>query len=39
VRDAVRSFGSTLREGVASVISFVAILLPWLVIIIPGVIC
>jgi hypothetical protein len=37
VRDALRSFGSNLREGIASVISFVAILLPWLVIIVPGV--
>lgn len=37
VRDALRSFGTDLREGIASVISFVAILLPWLVIIVPGV--
>jgi len=37
VRDAVHSFGTNLREGIASAITFVAILLPWLVIIVPGV--
>lgn len=36
VMDALRSFGSNFREAVGMVISFLAILLPWLVIILPG---
>jgi hypothetical protein len=38
VRDALKSFGATLRQAVANVIQFVAALLPWLVIIVPGLI-
>ena len=36
VMDALRSFGSTFREAVGMVIRFLAVLLPWLVIILPG---
>jgi hypothetical protein len=36
ILDAVRSFGSTFRDAVAQVIRFTAALLPWLVIILPG---
>ncbi|HKE92767.1 MAG TPA: DUF4349 domain-containing protein [Povalibacter sp.] len=36
VSDALESFGSDLKEAVAQVISFVAVLVPWLVIIVPG---
>lgn len=36
VLDALRSFGSDLKQALAGVISFIAVLLPWLVIIIPG---
>jgi hypothetical protein len=38
IRNALRSFGIDLGQGVAQVISFVAFLLPWLVIIVPGII-
>ena len=36
IRDAIRSFGVDFRDAVAQVIRFTAALLPWLVIIIPG---
>jgi hypothetical protein len=36
VMDALRSFGSNFREAVGMVIRFLAVLLPWLVIILPG---
>lgn len=36
IKDAVHSFGISFRSAVGQVISFVAALLPWLVIIIPG---
>lgn len=36
VRDALRSFGSDFREAVGMVIRFFAVLVPWLVIILPG---
>lgn len=36
--DAFRSFGSEFRYAVASVIRFFAVLLPWLVVIVPGLI-
>ncbi|MFC4313487.1 DUF4349 domain-containing protein [Steroidobacter flavus] len=36
VKDALRSFGSNFREAVAMVISFFAVLLPWLIVILPG---
>jgi hypothetical protein len=36
VRDALRSFGSDFREAVGMVIRFFAVLLPWLVVILPG---
>ena len=36
VTDALRSFGSNFREAVGMVIRFLAVLLPWLVIILPG---
>jgi hypothetical protein len=36
IRDAIRSFGVNFREAVAQVITFTAALIPWLVIIIPG---
>jgi hypothetical protein len=36
VKDALRSFGSDFREAVATVIRFFAVLLPWLVVILPG---
>lgn len=38
VMDALRFFGSDFREAIGQVIRFVAILLPWLIIIVPGVI-
>lgn len=37
VTDAFRSFGAEFREAIGSVIRFLAILLPWLVIILPGI--
>lgn len=36
--DALRSFGSEFKQAIAQVIGFVAVLLPWLVVIIPGII-
>jgi hypothetical protein len=36
VRDAFRAFGSNLRDALADVIQFVAALLPWLVVALPG---
>lgn len=36
VRDALRAFGSDFREAVGMVIRFFAVLLPWLVVILPG---
>jgi len=36
VRDALRSFGADFREAIGTVITFLAVLLPWLVIIVPG---
>lgn len=36
VADALRSFGSDFREAVSMVIRFFAVLLPWLVVILPG---
>jgi hypothetical protein len=36
IRDALRVFGSNFREAVGNVISFIAIVLPWLVIALPG---
>lgn len=36
VRDALRSFGSDFRETVGMVIRFFAVLVPWLVVILPG---
>ena len=36
IRDAIHSFGVNFRDAVAQVIRFIAALLPWLVIIIPG---
>lgn len=36
IRDALKFFGSTFREAVGNVISFIAVVLPWLVIILPG---
>jgi hypothetical protein len=36
--DAVRSFGSDLREAIAQVIRFIAFLLPWLIVIVPGIV-
>jgi hypothetical protein len=36
VTDALRSFGSNFRDAVGMVIQFLAVLLPWLVIILPG---
>lgn len=36
VSDALRYFGNDFREAVAMVIRFVAVLLPWLVIVLPG---
>jgi hypothetical protein len=38
VLDAFRSFGADLKEAMASVIRFTAFLLPWLVVIVPGLI-
>jgi hypothetical protein len=38
VLDAFRSFGSDLKEAIASVIRFTAFLLPWLVVVVPGLI-
>lgn len=38
VRDALRSFGSDFLRAIGQVISFVAMLLPWLVIAVPGLI-
>lgn len=37
VKDALRAFGSDFRAAVAMVISFFAVLLPWLVVILPGI--
>lgn len=36
IMDAIRSFGENFKEAVAQVIRFVAALLPWLVILVPG---
>ncbi|MBS0422746.1 MAG: DUF4349 domain-containing protein [Proteobacteria bacterium] len=36
IQDAVRSFGSEFRDAVAQVIRFTAALIPWLIIIVPG---
>ena len=36
ILDALHSFGSDFKEAVAQVIRFVAVLVPWLVIIVPG---
>lgn len=36
VRDALRYFGNDFREAVAMVIRFIAVLLPWLVIVLPA---
>ena len=36
VSDALRYFGNDFRQAVATVIRFIAVLLPWLVIILPG---
>jgi hypothetical protein len=36
VRDALRSFGSDFREAVGTVVRFFAVLVPWLVVILPG---
>jgi hypothetical protein len=36
IRDALRVFGSNFREAVANVISFIAVVVPWLVIVLPG---
>lgn len=36
IRDAFRVFGSNFREAVSQVITFVAFVLPWLVIVLPG---
>lgn len=36
IRDALRYFGRNFREAVAQVIGFVAVVVPWLVILLPG---
>ena len=36
VLDALRDFGTTLREAFAMVIRFIATILPWLIVIVPG---
>jgi hypothetical protein len=36
VRDAVRQFGSGLLEALGNVITFLAALIPWLLVIVPG---
>lgn len=36
IRDALSMFGNNFREAVASVISFIAVVVPWLVILLPG---
>jgi hypothetical protein len=36
--DALHSFGADFRDAIAQVIRFLAVLLPWLVIAIPGVV-
>jgi hypothetical protein len=36
ILDAFRSFGSDFRLAVANVIRFLAVLVPWLVVIVPG---
>ena len=38
ITDALRSFGTDFKEAIAQVIHFIAVLLPWLVILIPGLI-
>jgi hypothetical protein len=38
ITDALRSFGGEFKQAIASVIEFVAVLLPWLVIIVPGIV-
>jgi hypothetical protein len=38
VMDALKSFGSNFRQAIGQVIGFIAILVPWLVIIVPGII-
>ena len=37
VLDALRSFGTDLKQAFASVIRFIAVIVPWLIIIVPGV--
>ncbi|MET0534835.1 MAG: DUF4349 domain-containing protein [Steroidobacter sp.] len=36
IKDALKFFGSNFREAVGQVIEFIAVLLPWLVIVLPG---
>lgn len=36
IRDSLRFFGGNFREAVGQVINFIAVLLPWLVILLPG---
>jgi len=36
VSDALKSFGANFKEAVAQVITFLAYVVPWLVIVIPG---
>jgi hypothetical protein len=36
IRDALKSFGWEIRQSVASVIRFIAALIPWLFVIVPG---
>ena len=38
IAEAIRSFGSDFRDAIAQVIRFIAALLPWLVILVPGVV-
>jgi hypothetical protein len=38
VRDALRLFGSNFLEAIGMVISFVAMLLPWLILVVPGIV-
>lgn len=38
VRDALRLFGSNFLQAIGNVISFVAMLLPWLLLIVPGIV-
>ena len=36
IRDSLRVFGSNFREAIGQVISFIAVVVPWLIIILPG---